>query len=148
MIKRFIAASILSFVVMFLLGAVWNTVIMADFYRVNAPDILRPLEASEDSFSLVPIVFGYVVIAFLMTFIVSQNFDQNPKFVGGFMFGATFGISVTLPLYLILYGKWDFPYQNIIADTLWHIVEQGMGAVVICAIIFKDSRSNGKKITP
>lgn len=71
-----------------------------------------------------------------MTLIVVQNFNENPKFIGGFMFGATFGVAATLPLYLILWGRWDFSMSYVLVDSIWHLFEEGIGAVVLCKVFY------------
>lgn len=130
--KRVLLAFLAAFAVMFILGGVWNALIMENFYLAHSPSILRPAE----DFNLGVIAAGYAVLTAIMTLIVVQNFQENPRFVGGFMFGATFGVAATLPLYLILWGRWDFPLAYGLVDSAWHLVEQGLGAVVLCRVFY------------
>ncbi len=131
--KAIIISTSVAFLVMFTLGGVWNALILEDFYISNSPAILRLPEG----FNLGVIALGYFVLALIMGFISAVNMGENPKFVGGFLFGATFGLAATLPLYLILYGRWDFSLSYALVDTAWHFVEQGIGGVVLTSLYFK-----------
>lgn len=131
--KAILIALSISFVAMFTCGGVWNALIMEGFYISHSPEILRP--ASD--FNLGVIALGYFILTLIMAFIVSVNMGENPKFIGGFMFGATFGLAATLPLYLILYGRWDFSLSYALVDTGWHFIEQGIGGFVLTAVYFK-----------
>ncbi len=132
-IKAILIATVIAFIIMFTLGGVWNALILEDFYISNSPEILRPAE----EFNLGIIALGYLILTLIMAFIVMVNMGENPQFVGGFMFGATFGLAATLPLYLILYGRWDFSLNYALVDTGWHFVEQGIGGFIMTAIYFK-----------
>lgn len=132
-LKALLIAVAAAFVVMFTLGGLWNALILEDFYITNSPEILRPPQ----EFNLGVIALGYFVLTFIMGFIVSVNMGENPKFIGGFLFGATFGLAATLPLYLILWGRWEFSLNYALVDTAWHFIEQGIGGFVITALYFK-----------
>ncbi|MEO9805033.1 MAG: DUF2177 family protein [Reichenbachiella sp.] len=130
--KRIALSLIAAFLTMFVLGGLWNALIMENFYLSHSPSIIRPPEA----FNLPVIALGYFVLTAIMTLIVVQNFNENPKFIGGFMFGATFGVAATLPLYLILWGRWDFSMSYVLVDSIWHLFEEGIGAVVLCKVFY------------
>lgn len=135
--KAIIIAISVAFIAMFLLGGVWNALILEDFYLSNSPTILRP----ESEFNLAVIALGYFILTVIMGFIVVVNMGENPNFVGGFLFGTTFGLAATLPLYLILYGRWDFSLSYALVDTAWHFVEQGIGGYIMTATFFKFSEA-------
>lgn len=132
-LKAITIAAAVAFVVMFTLGGIWNALVLEDFYIANSPEILRP----EEDFNLAVIAAGYFMLTLIMAFIVGVNMGENPKFTGGFLFGATFGLAATLPLYLILYGRWDFSLNYALVDSGWHFVEQGVGGLTLTAIYFK-----------
>lgn len=135
--KAILIALTIAFIVMFTLGGLWNALILEDFYLSNSPTILRPAA----DFNLGVIAMGYLVLTVIMAFIVQVNMEENPKFVGGFLFGSTFGLAATLPLYLILYGRWDFSLNYALVDTAWHVVEQGIGGLAMTTVYFKLSKS-------
>jgi hypothetical protein len=132
-VKAILISTSVAFLVMFTLGGLWNALILEDFYISNSPEILRPAE----DFNLGVIALGYFVLTLIMAFIVMVNMGENPKFVGGFLFGATFGLAATLPLYLVLFGRWDFSLNYALVDTGWHFVEQGIGGFILTAIYFR-----------
>lgn len=131
--KKTLIAFSACFISMFVLGGLWNGLIMSDFYVSNAPSIIRPPE----EFNLAVIAVGYLALTAIMTFITVVNMSENPRFVGGFLFGATFGLAATLPLYLILYGRWDFSFTYAVVDTGWHFIEQGIGGWILTNLYFR-----------
>ena len=71
-----------------------------------------------------------------MTFLYTQSFTKRPAWGASFQFGGLFGLIATLPLYLILYAIWDFSLAHLLVDSVWHLVEQGVGAMVLGAVLF------------
>ena len=132
-LKSIIIATSVAFVIMFTLGGLWNALILEDFYIKNSPSILR----SPETFNLGVIALGYFTLAIIMGFIAMANMGKNSKFIDGFLFGATFGLAATLPLYLILYGRWEFSLTYALVDSAWHFFEQGIGGVVLTKLYSK-----------
>jgi hypothetical protein len=134
--KRPLLAGLAAFVVMFLLGGLWNTVIMAGFYAANAPANARPPE--EQSFLWIGV--GYLLLAAFMTFLYAQSFQKKPSVEESVQFGSLFGLIATLPLYVILFAIWDFSLTHLAVDSLYHAVEASIGAVVLGVVMFPRSK--------
>jgi hypothetical protein len=130
--KRPLLAGLAAFIVMFVLGGVWNAVIMAGFYAANAPSNAR---APQDQ-SFLWIGIGYLLLAAFMTFLYAQSFQNKPSAGESMQFGALFGLIATLPLYAILYAIWDISITHVIVDSLYHGVEAAIGALVLGAVMF------------
>lgn len=120
--------------VMFTLGGLWNAALAKDFIARHAPAVARP----EAEVKLGFIAVGYVVTTAFMAFLFRQSFKEQVGLVAGFQFGALFGLIMTLPVYLLLYGGWDVHPGLLLADTAWHGLEQGLGGVVM-TLIFRPS---------
>jgi hypothetical protein len=142
-LRRVVLAGVISFLVMFILGGLWNAVIMAGFYADNAPANARP----PDETSLTPILLGYGLLALFMTFLFAQSFRERPTIAESIQFGALFGIIATLPLYLILYSVWDISLSYLLVDSFWHLVEESIGAVVLGSIIFPRTENSTSPLT-
>ncbi len=130
--KRILLAGSAAFVVMFILGGLWNAVLMVHFYERHAPaNARRPEEAS-----LLFVVIGYVLLAAFMTFLFAQSFKQRPSVPESFQFGALFGVIATLPIYLILYAIWNVSLTLMLVDSAWHLVQEGVGGVILGLTMF------------
>ena len=72
----------------------------------------------------------------LMAFLFAQSFKERPSLLASFQFGALFGVIATLPIYLILYAIWNISLTMLLVDSGWHLVQEGVGAVVLGWTIF------------
>ena len=130
--KRIVLAGLAAFVVMFVLGGLWNAVLMAGFYARHAPGNARPPAET----SLLFIVLGYVLLVVFMTFLLAQSFKARTSVLESFQFGSLFGVIATLPLYLILYSIWNISLTMLLVDAGWHLMQEGIGAVVLGLTMF------------
>lgn len=130
--KRILLAGIAAFVVMFVLGGLWNAVLMTGFYEHHAPTNARPPAET----SLLFVILGYVLLVVFMTFLFAQSFRQRPSVLASFQFGALFGIIATLPIYLILYAIWNVSLPMMLVDAGWHLVQEGVGGVILGLTMF------------
>ena len=123
--ERFVLATILSGLVMFLLAAVWNLFIVRNFVEANIP-IIR-------SAPIIPlIVLGYLVLALFMSCLYPRLIESNGNtIIQGFIFGIFMGLLWMLPFNIVLHGNYEFPFISLFIDTGWAIVEQGIGGIVI-----------------
>lgn len=131
--KRPLLAGLAAFVVMFVLGGLWNTVLMAGFYAANAPANAR----SPQEQSMLWLLIGYALLAAFLTFLYAQSFQAKPSTGESAQFGALFGLIATLPLYAILYAIWDISLAHIAVDSIYHAVEAAIGAIVLGAVMFR-----------
>lgn len=131
--KRPLLAGLAAFITMFVLGGLWNTVLMAGFYAANAPANARPLQEQ----SMLWIAIGYALLAAFMTFLYAQSYQAKPSIGESAQFGSLFGLIATLPLYAILYAIWDFSLAHIAVDSVYHAVEAAIGAIVLGAVMFR-----------
>ncbi len=129
--RKYILASFLSMLTMFLLSSLWHGVILTDFRRIQfpLPVFLALLFASYMGISIIITVFYH-----------SKFLKINEKFKG-----AIIGIFLGVLIYLIAVTL-GFSFNNSfsrtqsILDLLWQIVEQGLGGAVfgrICLVAEK-----------
>ncbi|MGE0133403.1 MAG: DUF2177 family protein [Blastocatellales bacterium] len=140
--KRILLGSIAAFVVMFILGGLWNAVLMTSFYERHAPSNARPPAET----SLLFVVLGYVLLVAFMTFLLAQSFRTRPSVLESFQFGALFGVIATLPIYLILYAIWNVSLTMLLVDSGWHLVQEGIGAVVLGLTMFSPKPKEAEAI--
>ena len=125
-------------VVMFLLGGLWNALLLHRIIPSHAPAIART--PADVKFGV--ILLAYLVLTAFMAFLFTQSFPQKPGSLAGFQFGSLFGVIMTLPVYLLIYAVWDVSLGALLVDALWHGVEQGAGGVVMAALLVPRISSN------
>ena len=123
--KKFLMALVGGFLVMWLLSGLWHVLIMGDFYANNA----GPSAYEEPK--MLFIILAYAVLALLMVYIYTQGYKGGSPLKEGMRFGAIMGLLWILPLSMIMYAVVETSGTLIVVDTIWHIVEQGIGGIVI-----------------
>jgi hypothetical protein len=125
-IKKLLLSTIGAGVVMLGLSLLWHVVLMSDLY---ASDISRP----EPIMYL--IVGSYFGLALVMSYMYPKGIEGTNKIANGLKFGALIGIIWIVPLSVIMYAATvGTPIKVIGIDAIWHIVEGGIGGVVIAMI--------------
>jgi hypothetical protein len=80
------------------------------------------------------IIIAYAILALLMTYIYPQGYKGGVPLKEGMRFGATMGLLWVLPMSVVMYAVMGTSGTLIIVDSLWHVVEQGVGGIVIAYI--------------
>jgi hypothetical protein len=130
--KKCTMAAIGSLVVMFLLSYVWHRLLMAGLYmdESGALDVCHRPEPYIPS-----IAVGYAVLASIMAYLYPKGVEGDNKLMNGIRFGAIMGVLWILPLQLVFNGVLTgFSIKVIAIDTAWHVIEQGIGGVIIAYV--------------
>ena len=137
--KKLILATLASFVVMFALGGLFHMVIAKDFMLAHA-GIAGDISRKEPL--MIYIGLGVLVLAFMMSYMYPKGVEGENHLVQGFKFGMMIGIIWITPFSLILYGSVKmFSLTNVAAPALWHILEQGIGGMVIAMVYGKTQKA-------
>ncbi|MFC2103340.1 hypothetical protein ACFLSS_02810 [Bacteroidota bacterium] len=110
---------------MWLLSGLWHVLIMGDYYSKRQA-IAEP--------NMLFIILAYAILALLMTYIFPQGYKGGAPLKEGLRFGATMGLLWILPLGVIMHAVQGTSGKLILIDSLWHVVEQGVGGIVIAYI--------------
>ncbi len=124
-VKKLVMSAIAGFVVMFIISGLWYLVLMKGYYNDQFADVNRP------EFKMVWIVIGYLVWAFLMAYIYPIGYKGGPPVKEGLKFGILVGLISVLPISLVLYGAHTVPLTGTLVDAIYHVVEKGIGGIVI-----------------
>ena len=114
-----------AFVVMFGLGALWHTVLMAEHYEA----ILSTVARAEPN--LVVVGLGYLITAVVMTLVFPVGYKGGSGVAEGLRFGAVIGLLWWLPANVVLSGIYETTLASGLLDGVWHIAEGAAGGVVI-----------------
>ncbi len=120
--KKFIPASLAGGIFMWLLAGLWHGVIMARFYTAET-------HAAHEG--TVIIFIAYMVLACLMAYLYPLLYKEGAPSVKGLWFGVIIGILWVFPHELAMAGAHSTSIAYVFKNAAWHIVEQGMGGVII-----------------
>ena len=133
--KKLLMATGASFLVMFLLGGLFHMVIIKDFFMSHA-GLAGNVARKEPMLPF--IALGCLVLSTLMSYLYPKGVEGESTAVQGLRFGMLIGILWVTPLTLILYGATTvYSKYVVIVDCGWHILEQGIGGVVIAMVYGK-----------
>ncbi len=127
-VKKWFLAGLVGFVVMFILSGLWYMLIMDAFYREQVGALMR------EQYNFIFIVLGYIVMAFLMSYIYPIGYKGGSPAKEGLRFGVLIGLLVWLSSNLILYGAHNMTFSATLVDSGWHVVEEGIGGLVIALV--------------
>ncbi len=121
--RKLILSCIAGFIAMFLLAGLWHIALMIDLY--NTPSSRKePLMGF--------IALGMFILALLMAYLYPKGYSGGSPVTEGLRFGILVGLLWTLPLSLILHAvQEEYALNMVIVDAIWHMVEEGVGGVVI-----------------
>ena len=135
-VKKWFLAGLVGFVVMFILSGLWYMLIMDAFYREQVGALLR------EQYNFIFIVLGYIVMAFLMSYIYPIGYKGGSPVKEGLRFGVLIGLLIWLSSNLILYGAHNMTLSASLVDSGWHVVEEGIGGLVI-ALVYGTAPNKG-----
>ena len=128
--KTFIASFVAAFAAMFMLSLLFYSLILGDTISRH----IDPVFLQEPP-GYCCITLGYVALAVLMAWVYPHyHAGDDAIWRRGLRFGIVMGLLWVFPLSLVLHGVYRLPFTIVVIDTLWALVEQGAGGVVIATI--------------
>ena len=113
---------------MLILSVLWHRVIMGGFYDEQGAAIMR------DEPKMLFIILALLILAFLMAYAYPIGYKGGSPITEGLKFGALMGLLAFLPFNLILHGAFNLPLAGALVDAGWHVVEEGVGGVIIAMV--------------
>ena len=126
--KKMVLASVLGFVVMFVLGVIWHVLLLGDFYAQQMAAVNR----EETRIPLIGI--GYLVLAILMAYAYPIGYKGGSPLSEGLKFGILMGLLAHLPTALIYLGAWKLTATGMFVDVAYHVAEVGVGGIAIAYV--------------
>ncbi len=124
-IKKFSMAVVGGFFAMYILGSLWHAVLMHNFYEKYGGDSMLTEP------NLLFIILGVLILAVLMAYMYPLGYKGGSPLKEGLRFGVVIGLLWILPYNVIMIGVVGTSKTLVVVDALWHIVEQGVGGIVI-----------------
>jgi hypothetical protein len=80
-------------------------------------------------------LFGYFTLAFIMVYIYMHSFKKGKRLVAGLKLGVIVGVLWVFPHGLVMAGVHETSIIYEIKNAIWHMIEQGIGGIIIALII-------------
>ena len=127
-IKKMLYAWVAGAAGMLILGILWHTVIMGGFYDTHLAAVARDVP------KMPFVILGYLVLALLMAYMFPLGYKGGSAVSEGLRFGILIGLLWTLPLQLVFHGLLNLGLTGGLVDAGWHVVEQGVGGIIIAMV--------------
>ena len=129
-LKKLLLATILGGFGMWVIAGVWHNLIMAKLYE--------DVHATHDAIGI--LLIAYLVLSLLMSHLYSIVFKGKRPISTGAKLGVVIGVTWVLPHGLAMAGAHGDSILYVFKNTAWHIVEQGVGGMIIGFIYCKTMR--------
>ena len=123
---RAVAAAIAGALVMWITAGIWHEIAAAAFYAGN-------IDGQHQGLGI--IFVAYVLLAVLITFFLRHTRLTSSPLLNGLILGATIGILWVFPHELTLAAAHGEPLDGVFGNALWHMVEQGIGGLIIALVM-------------
>ena len=127
-VKKFVLAWLAAVAIAYLVGFGWHMFLMGDFYQAQSQALAR----EEPNF--VFLFVGPLILYFLMALVYPIGYKGGSPVKEGFRFGALIGLIWVLPISVIDHGLYNLPLTLVIVDSSWHVVQEGIGGIVIALV--------------
>ncbi len=130
-IKKLSLAALGGGIGMWLLAGLWHEVIMAAFYSAETA-------AAHEGTGI--IFIAYLVLGLLMAYMYPLGYKGGKPWIEGMRFGILVGILWVFPHELVMAGAHSGPLPYVFKNAAWHMVEQGVGGIIVGLIYSKIER--------
>lgn len=121
---RLIVANVLAGLGMWIVAGVWHNLLL--------PKLDESTHAHDQG--MVILLIAYFILALFMTYLYQQMYFANQSWVSGLKVGALVGVLWVFPHDLVIAGIHGDSLVGVFKNGVWHIVEQGVGGVIIAAV--------------
>lgn len=123
-IKLFLATAAGGFG-MWVVGGLWHNLLL--------PIINDQVMAHHDGLGIG--LIAYLILAFLLTYLYLQSYKKRNTLFEGARIGIVVGILWVFPHGLMMAGIHDTSIIYEIKNTLYHMIEQGIGGIIVAGIL-------------
>ena len=122
--KKFMLSTLACGITMWVVAGIWHNVIMANFYNKQ--------HAEHEDIAL--LIIAYLILAMFMSYLYPLFNKLENRALNGLLFGGIIGLLWVFPHELAMAGAHGTSILYVIKNATWHIVEQGIGGIVIAFI--------------
>jgi hypothetical protein len=111
---------------MWIVAGLWHNLIMANLYK--------DVQAAHEGIGL--LLVAYLILAVFMAYLYPLIYKGKNPVLDGLKFGMIIGLLWVFPHDLALAGAHNTSIIYVIKNSVWHMVEQGIGGIII-AFVYK-----------
>ena len=129
-IFQVLISSVLSGFIMWVVGGLYHNLIM--------PAVNENVHPHHEGLGIT--LIAYIILGFLMTYFYLNSKDRGDSVLKGIKIGAIIGVLWVFPHGLTMAAVHESSISYELSNTLYHIIEQGIGGVIIfvsCKYILK-----------
>ncbi len=124
---KYFLTTLLSGLSMWIAAGLWHNLLL--------PAIDKNVEAHHEGIGI--LLIAYFILAFLMVYLFEITQKKHHHIYEGLRIGIFIGILWVFPHGLAMAGAHNTSIFYEIKNTIWHIIEQGIGGIVIAVISSK-----------
>lgn len=133
--KKLLLSTLISGFGMWVVAGVWHNLIMVNLYK--------EVHATHKGIGI--LLLAYFVLALLMSYLYSRVFNGEKPITEGIKLGAVIGVLWVFPHGLAMAGAHGDSISYVFKNTAWHIIEQGIGGLIIGFIYYKTMKQLSSK---
>ena len=126
--KKLTLATLLSGFGMWVVAGIWHNLIMANLYK--------EVHATHEGIGI--LLIAYFILALLMGYIYPLGYKGKNPVIEGLRFGIIIGLLWVMPHGLAMAGAHGESIIYVIKNSIWHMVEQGIGGIIIGLVYRKN----------
>ena len=126
-LKKTLSVTLSAGLGMWMIAGIWHNLIMANLYEDT--------HATHDGIGY--LLIAYLILALLMAYIYPLGYKGGKPIWEGLRFGVIIGILWVFPHGVAMVGAHGDSLVYVLKNTLWHMVEQGLGGIIVGLIYGK-----------
>ena len=134
--KKFVLTTIVGGAAMWAVAGIWHNLIMASLYEKRHAE-------HED---IILLLGAYFILALFMSYLYPLFNKVENRFLNGLLFGSIIGLLWVFPHDLALASAHNTSLFYAIKNGAWHMVEQGIGGIVIASLLGKNNAPKREEI--
>jgi hypothetical protein len=125
MIARYVSCVTAAALEMWVIAGLWHNLIVPTFYADAG-------HAEHKGIGV--LLLSYAILAALMTYLYGRGAPAGFRLLNGFAFGGLIGFLWVFPHELALAAAHGDSYAYVFRNGAWHVIEQGLGGIVIALL--------------
>lgn len=124
---KFIVTAVIGGFIMWVISGLWHNLIL--------PSLYADTHATHEGIFI--LLLAYVILAGFMVYLLPIIFKDGSLVMRGLKLGMFVGVLWILPYTLTMAGAHGTSLVYVVKNTLWHMVEQGLGGIFIALLANK-----------
>lgn len=133
---KLITSTIVSAIVIFLLGWLGYGIILAKFF-VTMGNLMRPPE----DMKWWALIVGHILQGFLLAYFYAKTYKGEAPLMEGFKYGFAVGILVALPYVFFMWSSYLVAYKEVVVDGIYMGIRYLAAGIVIGLIYGRKEKS-------